>query len=190
MVIVVVVPHWPASGVKVYSVVAILFKAGAHVPFMLLFEVVGKADKESPAQIGSTCVKVGVSIGFTVMVMVVVVPHSPIFGVNVYSVVAILFKAGAHVPLMPLVEVVGKAVKVAPAQIGSTCVNVGVGGALHSTFKLLKGTVESAAGDCACTQFDVLSKTASVTEIARFVASYSVLKGAEAGKPLTTIALV
>ena len=34
--------------------------------------------------------------------------------------------AGAHVPVMPLLDVVGKAVNVAPEQIGATAVNVGV----------------------------------------------------------------
>jgi len=37
-----------------------------------------------------------------------------------------LFNAGAQVPVMPLVEVVGNAVRVAPEQIGATAVNVGV----------------------------------------------------------------
>jgi len=37
-----------------------------------------------------------------------------------------LSKAGAHVPVMPLVEVVGNAVSVAPEQIGATALNVGV----------------------------------------------------------------
>jgi len=41
-------------------------------------------------------------------------------------VVVVLFKAGAHVPLIPLLEVVGNAVKVAPEQIGATAVKVGV----------------------------------------------------------------
>jgi len=44
----------------------------------------------------------------------------------VYVVVAVLSKAGAQVPVMPLLEVVGNGVKVAPAQIGATAVNVGV----------------------------------------------------------------
>ena len=39
---------------------------------------------------------------------------------------AVLFSAGAHVPVIPLVEVVGNAVSVAPEQIGATAVNVGV----------------------------------------------------------------
>ena len=35
-------------------------------------------------------------------------------------------KAGAHEPVMPLLEVVGSVVSVAPEQIGATGVNVGV----------------------------------------------------------------
>ena len=35
-------------------------------------------------------------------------------------------KAGAQVPVIPLLDVVGNAVSVAPAQIGATAVNVGV----------------------------------------------------------------
>ena len=34
--------------------------------------------------------------------------------------------AGDHVPVIPLLEVVGNGVKVAPEQIGATAVNVGV----------------------------------------------------------------
>ena len=37
-----------------------------------------------------------------------------------------MFKAGAHVPVIPLLEVVGSGDKVAPEQIGATGVNVGV----------------------------------------------------------------
>ena len=40
--------------------------------------------------------------------------------------VAVLSKAGAQVPVMPLLDVVGNGVKVAPEQIGATAVNVGV----------------------------------------------------------------
>ena len=40
--------------------------------------------------------------------------------------VVVLSKAGDQVPVMPLLEVVGNAVSVAPAQIGATAVNVGV----------------------------------------------------------------
>ena len=37
-----------------------------------------------------------------------------------------MFNAGAHVPVMPLLDVVGNGVSVAPEQIGATGVNVGV----------------------------------------------------------------
>ena len=38
-----------------------------------------------------------------------------------------MFKAGDHVPVIPLFEVDGNATKIAPEQIEFTCVNVGVG---------------------------------------------------------------
>ena len=41
-------------------------------------------------------------------------------------VVAVLFKPGAHVPVMPLLDVVGRAVSVAPEHIAATGVNVGI----------------------------------------------------------------
>jgi hypothetical protein len=126
MVIVAVVAHNPAVGVKVYKVVAALFMAGDHVPVMLLVEEIGKAAKVAPAQIGATCVNKGVTFGLTVMVIVAVVAHNPAVGVKVYKVVAALLSAGDHVPVMLLFEVVGRAAKVAPAQIGATCVNSGV----------------------------------------------------------------
>ena len=37
-----------------------------------------------------------------------------------------LLSAGAHVPVIPLLEVVGSADKVAPEQIGATALKVGV----------------------------------------------------------------
>ena len=37
-----------------------------------------------------------------------------------------MFKAGAHVPVIPLLDVVGRAVSVAPEHIGATAVKVGV----------------------------------------------------------------
>ncbi len=40
--------------------------------------------------------------------------------------VAVLLIAGAQVPVMPLLEVVGRAGMVAPEQYGPTAVNVGV----------------------------------------------------------------
>jgi hypothetical protein len=41
-------------------------------------------------------------------------------------VVAVLSKAGAHEPVIPLLEVVGNGAKVAPEHIGATAENVGV----------------------------------------------------------------
>jgi hypothetical protein len=40
--------------------------------------------------------------------------------------VAVLSKAGDQTPVIPLVDVVGSAVSVAPEHIGATAVNVGV----------------------------------------------------------------
>ena len=37
-----------------------------------------------------------------------------------------MFSAGAHVPVIPLLEVTGNAFNVAPEQTGATAVNVGV----------------------------------------------------------------
>ena len=55
--------------------VAVLFKAGDHVPVIALFEVVGNADNIPPEQIAATAVKVGVMFGVTVIDKVVVVAH-------------------------------------------------------------------------------------------------------------------
>ena len=60
-----------------------MFSAGAQVPVMPLLDVVGRADKVAPEQIGATAVNVGVMFGLTVIVNVVVVAHCPAVGVNV-----------------------------------------------------------------------------------------------------------
>ena len=106
--------------------VAVLFSAGDHVPLIPLVDVVGKGLKVAPAQTGATGAKVGVVLLFTAMVMVAMVAHCPAVGVNVYVVVAVLFSAGAQVPLIPFVDVVGKGLRVAPAQIELTWVKAGV----------------------------------------------------------------
>src|SRR5947208_2425972 len=93
---------------------------------MPLLEVVGNGDKIAPEHIGATTVNVGVILAFTEIVKVVVVAHCHGSGVNVYVVVVVLSKAGAHVPVMPLLEVVGRGDKVTPEHIGATAVNVGV----------------------------------------------------------------
>lgn len=77
-----VVAHCPAAGVKVYVVVPVVFIAGDHVPVMPLFDVAGSVN-DVPEHTGAICVKVGVMIGFTVIVNVVIVAHSPVVGVNV-----------------------------------------------------------------------------------------------------------
>ena len=103
-----------------------MFSVGAQVPVMPLLEVVGSAANVAPEQIGATAVNVGVTFGFTTIVKVVVVAHCPTVGVNVYVVVAVLFSAGAQLPVIPLLDVVGRADKVAPEHMGATAVNVGV----------------------------------------------------------------
>ena len=115
-----VVAQSPVVGVNVYVVVAVLFTAGDQVPIMPLFEVVGNAANVAPEHTGFTGVNIGVVFGFTVMVMVAVVAQSPVVGVNVYVVVAVLFIAGDQVPVIPLFEVVGNAATVAPEHIGDT----------------------------------------------------------------------
>ena len=60
-----------------------MFKAGDQVPVILLSEVVGNAVNIPPEQIAATGVKVGVTVGLTVMDNVVVVAHCPAVGVNV-----------------------------------------------------------------------------------------------------------
>jgi len=123
---VVVAAHCPAEGVNVYVVVALLFIAGLQVPIMPLVDVVGKAGIEDPAQYGPAELKAGVIIGLTVIVSVVVTAHCPAEGVNVYVVVAVLLIAGLQVPLMPFVEVVGRAGIEAPEQNGPAELKAGV----------------------------------------------------------------
>ncbi len=60
------------------------------------------------------------------MVSVAVVAHCPAVGVNVYVVVVVLLIAGDHVPVIPLLDVVGSALIVEPEQNGPTAENVGV----------------------------------------------------------------
>ena len=83
---------------------------------------------EVPAQIIVALAAIetlAVNAGLTVIVMVAVEAHCPAVGVKVYAVVAVLFKAGAHVPVMLLFDVVGRALNVAPEQMEDTWVKVG-----------------------------------------------------------------
>ena len=71
-----VVAHWPPSGVKVYSVVVVLSKAGAQVPIMPFSDVTGKVMAGAPLQIAAIGSKVGVTLPeFIVTVKVAVVAH-------------------------------------------------------------------------------------------------------------------
>jgi hypothetical protein len=136
-VIVAVVAHSPAVGVKVYVVVAVLLIAGDQVPVIALFDVVGSVNVP-PLQIAATCVNVGVVGWLTVTVIVVVVAQRPAVGVKVYVVVAVLLIAGDQVPVMALLDVVGS-VNAPPLHIAATCVNVGVTGA--PTFTVIVAVV-------------------------------------------------
>jgi len=109
--------------VNVYVVVLVLLMAGDQVPVTPLFEVVGNV-KLPPLHIAATCVNAVVVVAFTTTVMLAFTAHCPAAGVNVYVVVAALLMAGDQVPVMLLLDVVGK-LNEAPLQIGATCVNVG-----------------------------------------------------------------
>ena len=116
-------------GIKVYSVVAVLFRAGDQVPIIPFVDVVGKAESTPPEHIGATAVKSGIIVEFKIVIVnctKVVEEHCPAVGVKVYVVVVVLFKAGNQEPAIPLVDVVGKAVKTAPLHIGATALKVGV----------------------------------------------------------------
>ena len=106
--------------------VAVLFNAGDQLPLMPFNDVVGRADNIPPEQIAATALKVGVMFGLTVITNVVVVAHCPGVGIKVYVVVAVLFKAGDQLPLIPFRDVVGNAVNIPPEQIAATGLNAGV----------------------------------------------------------------
>lgn len=96
------------------------------MPVTPLLDVVGNGARLPPLHMGGTCVKPGTVLGLTVIVMVAVGAHKPAVGVNVYVVVAVLLIAGLHVPVTPLLDVVGNAASAAPEQIGATWVKTGV----------------------------------------------------------------
>jgi phosphate starvation-inducible membrane PsiE len=58
--------------------------------------------------------KVGIIVGLTVIVKLVVVAHCPEVGVKVYVVVAWLFNAGFHVPVIPFKDEMGKTANTSP----------------------------------------------------------------------------
>ena len=63
--------------------VVVLSKAGDQAPVMPLLDVVGNGDSVAPEHFGATAVNVGVAVGLTVIVNVVVLAHCPAAGVNV-----------------------------------------------------------------------------------------------------------
>jgi hypothetical protein len=79
------VPHCPTNGSNVYVVVALLFKAGDHVPEIegTFVEVVGSGTNAFPIQIGPTGLKVVVTFGIIVIVIVALVAQYPADGVKV-----------------------------------------------------------------------------------------------------------
>jgi acetyl-CoA carboxylase carboxyltransferase component len=73
-----VVAHWPAVGVKVYVVVpttVVLMVEGDQVPLMPLTDVNGNAGAVEFKQSEPNGLNVGVTLGFTVIVNVVVAAH-------------------------------------------------------------------------------------------------------------------
>ena len=59
------------------------------------------------------------------MVNVVVRAHCPVSGVKVYVVVCVLSKAGDHIPVIPLSEIIGNDDITPFGQMGATSLNVG-----------------------------------------------------------------
>ena len=89
--------------------------AGNQVPVMPFVDVVGNV-KFPPLHIGAMGANCVVTDGVTVTVLVAAIAHCPAVGVNVYVVVALLLNAGAQVPLILFIEVVGN-VTTPPLQI-------------------------------------------------------------------------
>jgi len=90
----------------------VLIVAGLHVPVMPLFDVAGNAGAPEFWQSGPIAVNVGVTGALITIVMVVLVPHCPLLGVNVYvadPTVEVLITAGLHVPVILLFDVAGNA---------------------------------------------------------------------------------
>ena len=100
---------------------------GDHVPVTPLFEVVGRTGAADPLHIGAGVVKVGTVWVLTVTVNVAVVAQCPAAGVNVYVPVVVLSTVdGDHVPVIPLLEVVGRTGAADPLQIAAGVVKVGI----------------------------------------------------------------
>ncbi|MCY1560425.1 hypothetical protein D9M68_975570 [compost metagenome] len=72
------------------------------------------------------------------MVIVVLPAHWFAFGVKVYVVVEVLLIAGDQVPVIPLVDCVGKAAKAVPEQMAGTCVKTGVTGFVTASVAIME----------------------------------------------------
>jgi hypothetical protein len=89
-------------------------------------EVVARTGATDPLQMGTMAVKVGVILELTVTVSVVVVAHCPASGVKVYVAVVVLStEAGDQVPVIPLLEVVGRTGADEPLHIDGMVLNAG-----------------------------------------------------------------
>jgi hypothetical protein len=83
---VVVVPHWPAAGVNVYTdvpTVVVLMVAGFQVPVIPLVDVNGNAGATEFWHSGPMIANVGMIWLVIVTLNCTVVPHCPGSGVNV-----------------------------------------------------------------------------------------------------------
>ena len=103
--------------------------AGFHVPVMPLVEVNGNTGATEFWHSGAIAVNAGVIWFAMVTLSVVVAPHCPASGVNVYSVgpsMVVFIVAGFHVPVMPLFEVKGSTGATELRQSVAMAVNVGV----------------------------------------------------------------
>lgn len=108
----------------------LLTTAGLQVPVTPLDEVAGNAGTASPSQIVAAVPKVkeGVITGFTVTVRVTEGEQGFDVLLNVYvPLVVLLTTAGVQVPVIPLVEVVGKSGAVAPEQIDTAVPKLNTG---------------------------------------------------------------
>ena len=104
--------------------------AGDQVPVKELLDVFGNVGTESPSQILNVVpnVKAGVICGVIVTVNVVVLAHCPVLGVKVYvPLLALSTIAGDHVPVMELLDEVGKVGTIPPEQILKVVPKVNVG---------------------------------------------------------------